>query len=180
MRLIDRLFAASFDVAMHWVDGHGAAEHRRRLVGEARGEVLEIGAGTGRNLGLYQRARRVVALEPAPAMRARAQRRAGQTRVEVEVVDGDAMALPFPDNSFDTVVASLVFCTIPTRASSASPRGGSYFDRGRDRPPGRAPSTPFRRASKATSDRVGAGERAARSGSPLRSSAGTVTGSGRR
>lgn len=113
MRLFGRLYAAGYDVVGGWLDGRGGVQHRRRLVADAPGEVLEIGAGTGRNLSLYEHARRVVALEPEPGMRWRAERRATGARVEVEVLEGDAMALTFPDGSFDTVVASLVFCTIP-------------------------------------------------------------------
>jgi ubiquinone/menaquinone biosynthesis C-methylase UbiE len=79
----------------------------------ARGEVLEIGAGTGKNLPLYRAAERVVALEPDSAMRARAQDAVLEARVPVEVVEGDGMALPFPDTSFDTLVFSLVLCTVP-------------------------------------------------------------------
>lgn len=113
MRVFDRLYASGYDVAASWLDRKGGADHSRRLVADAQGEVLEIGAGTGRNLAGYQHARRVVALEPAPGMRSRAERRAGEANVEVEVVEGDAMTLSFPDASFDTVVASLVLCTIP-------------------------------------------------------------------
>lgn len=114
MSLFGRAYAAGYD----WFVGRaerksGAEAHRRRLAGEAKGEVLEVGAGTGRNLALYESAERVVALEPEPGMRARAERRATGARVPVEVVDGDGMALPFPDASFDTVVTSLVLCTIP-------------------------------------------------------------------
>lgn len=75
--------------------------------------MLEVGAGTGMNLPLYRDAARVVALEPEPGMRARAEHAAGRARVPVEVVPGNAHALPFPDSSFDTVVMSLVLCTIP-------------------------------------------------------------------
>jgi hypothetical protein len=56
----------------HRVDPLGGADHRHRLVEQATGAVLEIGAGTGRNLPLYHTATRVVALEPGPGMRARA------------------------------------------------------------------------------------------------------------
>jgi ubiquinone/menaquinone biosynthesis C-methylase UbiE len=80
--------------------------------------VLEIGAGTGRNLPLYRTATRVVALEPGPGMRARAERTARAAPVPVEVVDGRAEDLPFPDHSFDTVVASLVLCTVPDPAGA--------------------------------------------------------------
>ena len=78
--------------------------------------MLEIGAGTGRNLPLYRTATRVVALEPGPGMRARATQAALAALMAVEVVDGRAQALPYPDASFDTVVAGLVLCTVPDSA----------------------------------------------------------------
>ncbi len=113
MSLFGRVYARCYDFFMDRIDRAGAAEHRRRLVEEAGGEVLEIGAGTGKNLPLYGAAERVVALEPDPAMRARARKAARQARVAVEVVEGDAIALPFRDASFDVVVFSLVLCTVP-------------------------------------------------------------------
>lgn len=114
MSLFGRMYAAGYDRFTARAERKsGAEEHHRRLAADAKGEVLEIGAGTGRNLAEYQAADRVVALEPEPDMRARTERRAKRAKVPVEVVDGDAMALPFPDDSFDTVVASLVLCTIP-------------------------------------------------------------------
>lgn len=117
MSLFGRLYAAGYDRFTARAERKsGAAEHRARLVGGAKGEVLEVGAGTGHNLSLYDSAERLVALEPEPDMRARAERRARRANVPVEVVDGDAMALPFPDGSFDTVVMSLVLCTIPDPA----------------------------------------------------------------
>lgn len=89
---------------------------RERLVAQARGRVLEIGVGTGANLQYYTAAAtEVVGLEPSAAMLvdadSRARALAGPTRFTF--VQGGAEALPFPDESFDTVVACLVFCTIP-------------------------------------------------------------------
>jgi hypothetical protein len=69
--LVQRLAAAGYDWLFDRVDPLGGADHRRRLVEQAIGAVLEIGAGTGRNLPLYRNATRVVALEPGPGMRAR-------------------------------------------------------------------------------------------------------------
>jgi ubiquinone/menaquinone biosynthesis C-methylase UbiE len=106
MSTFGRIYARCYDYFMDRMDRAGAAEHRRRLVEGAGGEILEIGAGTGKNLPLYRAAERVVALEPDPAMRARARQTAREVRIPVEVVEGDAMALPFPDASFDTVVFS--------------------------------------------------------------------------
>jgi ubiquinone/menaquinone biosynthesis C-methylase UbiE len=111
--LFGRVYARCYDRFIDRIDHAGAAEHRRRLVEEGGGVILEIGAGTGTNLRLYRAAERVVALEPDPAMRARAHDAALEARVPVEVVEGDAIALPFPDASFDTVVFSLVLCTVP-------------------------------------------------------------------
>jgi len=111
--LLQRLVAGGYDWIFDHVDPLGGADHRRRLVEHAAGEVLEIGAGTGRNLPLYRTATRVVALEPGPGMRARATQAALAALMAVEVVDGRAEALPYPDASFDTVVASLVLCTVP-------------------------------------------------------------------
>jgi ubiquinone/menaquinone biosynthesis C-methylase UbiE len=111
--LFGKVYARCYDQFMDRIDGVGAAEHRRRLVEGAKGEVLEIGAGTGKNFSLYRAAERVVALEPDPAMRARAQDALLEARIPVEVVEGDGMALPFPDAAIDTVVFSLVLCTVP-------------------------------------------------------------------
>jgi SAM-dependent methyltransferase len=111
--LLQRLGAAGYDWLFDRVDPLGGADHRRRLVEQASGEVLEIGVGTGRNLPRYRTATRVVALEPGPGMRARANHAAQAARVPVELIDGTAEHPPFPDATFDTVVASLVLCTVP-------------------------------------------------------------------
>ena len=116
--LLQRLGAAGYDWLFDRVDPLGGTDHRRRLVEQATGEVLEIGAGTGRNLPMYCTATRVVALEPGPGMRARANHAAQAAHVAVEVIDDRAEDLPFPDATVDTVVASLVLCTVPDPAQT--------------------------------------------------------------
>lgn len=113
MNVFGRLYAAGFDWVQQRMEADGVGEHRRRTVAGLTGDVLEVGAGTGRNFRFYDSARRVVALEPDPSMRERAVRRAQRTPVPVEVVEGDAQRLPFPDDSFDAAVVSLVLCSIP-------------------------------------------------------------------
>jgi ubiquinone/menaquinone biosynthesis C-methylase UbiE len=91
----------------------GMARHRRELLAEARGRVLEIGAGTGLNLGNYpDGVEELVLTEPHPGMARLLRRRAGR------VVEAPAERLPFPDESFDTVVSTMVLCTVedPDRA----------------------------------------------------------------
>lgn len=113
MGLFGGLYSAAYDRVSARIDRAGGEQNRRRLVEEAAGSVLEIGAGTGINFGLYRKASRMVGLEPDPDMRARAERAARNAAVPVEVVEGNAMTLPFPDGSFETVVFSLVLCTVP-------------------------------------------------------------------
>lgn len=87
--------------------------YRRRIVSDAHGVVLEIGAGTGFNFPFYEAAARVVAIEPEGSMRRRAERRAKTASVPIEVRPGNAHRLDFPEASFDVVVFSLVLCSIP-------------------------------------------------------------------
>jgi ubiquinone/menaquinone biosynthesis C-methylase UbiE len=90
----------------------GLGPWRRWLVSGARGRTLDVGCGTGRNLPLYGPDVRPIGLDPAWDSLARARRRASR----VPLVQASAQALPFRDGVFDTVVASLVFCSVPEPA----------------------------------------------------------------
>jgi ubiquinone/menaquinone biosynthesis C-methylase UbiE len=90
----------------------GTAERRRHLLASLEGDVIEIGAGTGRSLPHYERARRVVAVEPEASMAKRIERRLAEVRVPVEVVRASAESLPFPGESFDAAVVAFVLCTV--------------------------------------------------------------------
>src|SRR2546430_16846647 len=79
----------------------------------AIGDVLEVGVGTGRNLPLYPAAVRLTGIDLSPEMLDIARSRAAAHALKVDLPVGDAQALPFPDASFDTVVMTLVLCTIP-------------------------------------------------------------------
>ncbi len=86
---------------------------RQKLWAQARGKVLEVGIGTGLNLGLYPQDIQVVGIDIADAMLARARERAAELGLQVELREGDAQALNFPDNSFDTAASTFVFCSVP-------------------------------------------------------------------
>ena len=102
--------AATLDVVMR-----SLYPVRRFVVPEARGEVLEVGVGTGLNLPLYDAAavRRVVGVEPDPHMLRRARARAATVALEIELHEAGAERLPFEDARFDTAVLTWVLCTIP-------------------------------------------------------------------
>jgi len=104
--------AALYDPFMGLVDRAGLAERRRRLIAEASGRVLEVGAGTGLNLRHYRNVDRVVVTEPDAAMRKRLLSRVAAAAVPVEVHELPIESTGLPDASFDSIVCTLVLCTV--------------------------------------------------------------------
>jgi SAM-dependent methyltransferase len=98
--------------------GRPELENRQELVRGARGRVLELGVGTGLNFRLYGDGVEVFGIEPEPNMLLQARERALRARVGVRLLRASAEDLPFREGTFDTVVASLVFCTIPDPAKA--------------------------------------------------------------
>jgi len=87
---------------------------RERVIGGARGRVLEIGIGSGLNLPLYGPAvDTVIGLEPLPELLRMARDRAATARVPVELLEASAEAVPLDTASIDTVVMTWTLCTIP-------------------------------------------------------------------
>jgi ubiquinone/menaquinone biosynthesis C-methylase UbiE len=109
-----RLFAALYDTVSKGSEAAGMREERKQLLAGAKGETLEIGAGTGLNLEHYPEAvSRLVLVEPDKHMRRKLGRRLEGLARTAEIVDAPAGSLPFPDASFDTVVATYVLCSVP-------------------------------------------------------------------
>lgn len=88
---------------------------REKVISQALGSVLEIGIGTGKNLGLYDPAvtDRLTGIDFSPAMLAKARAREQDCRVPLTLMEMDAQQMRFADASFDTVLATCVFCTVP-------------------------------------------------------------------
>lgn len=107
-----RWFAALYDPLTRWAERKLLARPRTTIAGEAAGRVLEIGAGTGANFPYYRAAQEVVATEPDPFMLRRARARARELGLAIELHQARAEALPFPEHSFDSVVSTLVLCTV--------------------------------------------------------------------
>jgi ubiquinone/menaquinone biosynthesis C-methylase UbiE len=115
-----RLFARWYPGLMARVERDGQSDLRSAQLREARGRTLEIGAGNGFSVPHYTDAvTELVLLEPNPFFRrALEDESTTATPAAVQVTDGDVHDLGFPDSSFDTVTASLVFCSVtdPVRA----------------------------------------------------------------
>jgi ubiquinone/menaquinone biosynthesis C-methylase UbiE len=109
---IDRVFAALYDRLLAPTERSWLGEQRRRLLAGASGEVLEVGGGTGVNLAYYGEVDRLVVTEPEEPMRRRLEQRARSAARPVVVQDAPAEHLPYADSSFDTVVSTLVLCTV--------------------------------------------------------------------
>jgi ubiquinone/menaquinone biosynthesis C-methylase UbiE len=91
----------------------GFARYRAELLSGLHGRVLEIGAGNGLNFAHYpSTVTEVVAVEPEPFLRTKAQAAAAAAPVLVSVIDGQAEALPCADGSFDAAVSCLVLCSV--------------------------------------------------------------------
>lgn len=89
-------------------------EWRPRLWAQVRGpNVLEVGVGTGKNMPYYPQGMVLTAIDLTPGMLERAQHRAQALHVDVDLRLGDVQALEFVDNTFDDVVATCVFCSVP-------------------------------------------------------------------
>jgi ubiquinone/menaquinone biosynthesis C-methylase UbiE len=119
MSLWGRIFAAGYDRFMAGTEKAGLTDKRRTLLGNATGRVIEIGAGTGVNLDLYgEGVSELVLTEPEEPMAKRLERKAAEGGRQVTVLRAPAEQLPFPDDSFDTAVCTLVLCTVgdPQRA----------------------------------------------------------------
>ena len=86
---------------------------REKLWAQADGDILEVGTGTGKNMPYYPRDAHVTAIDIADQMLARARERACELGLSVDLREGDVQALAFPDATFDTVVATFVFCSVP-------------------------------------------------------------------
>lgn len=87
---------------------------RARLYDHIAGDrVLEAGVGTGKNIPYYPKDTEVVAIDFSPRMLKRAKKRAAELDRQVRLMEMDVQALDFPDQSFDTVFSTFVFCSVP-------------------------------------------------------------------
>ncbi len=110
-RVYDRI-ARIYDLMTAPMELMGARRSRDRLMARARGQVLEVGVGTGTNLRHYPAEVDLTGLDLSPRMLQQAQARVDRLGLSAELERGDVEQLTFPDASFDTVTATCVFCSV--------------------------------------------------------------------
>jgi ubiquinone/menaquinone biosynthesis C-methylase UbiE len=108
-----RIFALAYDPFLWLGEIAGVRSRRSALLSNARGRVVEIGAGTGLNVAHYPHGiTELVLTEPDVAMRQKLARRLQRQKRAARIVDAPAERLPLADASVDTVVSTLVLCTV--------------------------------------------------------------------
>jgi ubiquinone/menaquinone biosynthesis C-methylase UbiE len=116
-----RAFSVAYDRGFQGAEDAGLRDMRRELLAQARGRVLELGAGTGLNLEHYpEEIEGLTMVEPDPHMTKQLREKLAQSgrSSEVSVVEAPGEELPFADASFDTVTVTLVLCTVPDPEAS--------------------------------------------------------------
>jgi len=88
-------------------------ELRAKVLSQTSGRVLEVGVGTGKNLAYYPAGCVVTGIDLSPGMLTKAKQKINNAKVPIKLLEMDAQSLDFPDESFDTVVATCVFCSVP-------------------------------------------------------------------
>lgn len=108
-----RRFAQMYDRVMWPLEKGKLHGVRKGLISKAEGRVLEVGSGTGINFSYYPAGIRIDAVEPDPMMRNKSLVKLKHIDRQISTHLAGAENLPFEENTFDTVIATLVFCTIP-------------------------------------------------------------------
>lgn len=114
-----RGFTALYDRMLRSTEEEGLRDMRRETLSSASGRTIDLGAGTGANLGLYpDSVTELVLAEPDPHMLRKLRPKAEEAGVDAEIVEAGAEDLPFEDSGFDTAVFTLVLCTVPDPAAA--------------------------------------------------------------
>src|SRR5581483_685795 len=113
MSVYPSVFAAIYNPVLATGEMAGMGRMRSEVLAQAKGAVLEIGAGTGLNLRHYPAGVSLTVTEPDAAMFRRLTKAAVDHPLQPRLVQAPAENLPFESDQFDTVVSTLVLCTVP-------------------------------------------------------------------
>lgn len=123
--LLNRIFAFLYDFLIYPLEKFIIRQHRKSLLKDVRGKVLEVGSGTGANFPFYHKDCEVLATEPDPVMRKQAEKkrqkgvRSGRIQANIQISPDPIEKLSSAyDDHFDYVVSTLVFCSIENLANA--------------------------------------------------------------
>lgn len=102
-----------FELTEKMMEKGKMGEWRKMIWDQAKGKVLEVGVGTGKNMQFYREDLDVTAIDFSERMLEKARERAKTLGAKVNLLQMDAQAMDFPDDTFDTVIATCVFCSVP-------------------------------------------------------------------
>lgn len=102
-----------YDFCMAPLEKGALGRWRRDLCGRAQGRVLEVGCGSGANFSYYPPELEIVAVDQNPAMLEKARARAALAMSPIQLLDANLENLPLEDRSVDTILSTLVFCSVP-------------------------------------------------------------------
>ena len=106
--------APAYDMMEHVMETRAFQRWRERLWSMVEGrKILEVGVGTGKNMPFYPAGAEVTAIDLSPRMLDRARIRAREVGCSADVCEMDVQELACPDGSFDSVVSTFVFCSVP-------------------------------------------------------------------
>jgi SAM-dependent methyltransferase len=120
----NKIFSAAYDPFMSAVENNALSDRRRKLLSSIKGEVLELGCGTGINFQYYDSSAKVLALEPSDSMRAQAEAKLAESKYNAQIrtrpwlLEDEGLAAEVKLGSFDAVVCTLVLCTVPDPAAT--------------------------------------------------------------
>ncbi|MBO8174257.1 MAG: class I SAM-dependent methyltransferase [Thermococcus sp.] len=107
-------FSKIYDSFESLMERRAFSKYRKKALSLARGKVLEVGVGTGKNLPYYPKDVEVIGIDFSKGMLEKAERRRKELGLEnVKLMLMDVQNLEFEDEMFDTIVSTFVFCTVP-------------------------------------------------------------------
>lgn len=98
-------------------DDHRLGPHKRRLFAKMRGAILMVAAGTGNDFRFFPPGQSIIAIDISPKMLERAAKKAAEYNGIIELRQMDVCQMPFPNDTFDTVVTVCTFCSVPKPVS---------------------------------------------------------------
>jgi ubiquinone/menaquinone biosynthesis C-methylase UbiE len=98
-------------------DDHRLGPHKSRLFAKINGAILMVAAGTGNDFRFFPPGESIIAIDISPKMLARAAKKAAAYNGTIELRQMDVCQMPFPSDTFDTVVTVCTFCSVPKPVS---------------------------------------------------------------